>query len=65
MYYIFKKYSILFENYLKKKKEEICLLVKLGNIYKINLGNFKDLKLFLWIFGVIRLSRFREVLMWF
>lgn len=55
----------MFENYLKKKKEEICLLVKLGNIYKINLGNFKDLKLFLWIFGVIRLSRFREVLMWF
>lgn len=62
MYYIFKKYSILFENYLKKKIE-ICFLVKLGNIYKINLGNFKDLKLFLWIFGVIRLSWFREVLM--
>lgn len=45
VYYIFKKYSILFINYLKKKKE-ICFFLKLGSIYKIILGNFKDLKLF-------------------
>lgn len=45
MYYIFKKYSTLFENYLKKKEEETRLLAKSGNIYKINLGNFKDSKL--------------------
>lgn len=64
VYYIFKKYSTLFENYLKKKKET-RLLAKSGNIYKIILGNFKDSKLSLWTPGVIRLSRSREALMRF